>query len=126
MLTTRIGVNSKMVITGDLNQTDFSTTNGLKDFLNRLNDYKNGCNSTIENIKIIGFEKHDVERSEVVKKIIDIYDYDKNLNVPINTNANATVLEKHIQRTSTKDARDNDAALIPKQHITKNTDIFWE
>jgi phosphate starvation-inducible PhoH-like protein len=29
MLTTRIGTNSKMVITGDLNQTDIPSKNGL-------------------------------------------------------------------------------------------------
>lgn len=122
MLTTRIGLNSKMVITGDLNQTDISHVNGLKDFLNRLSDYRNGFNSTIENIKVIDFKKHDIERSEIVKKIIDIYDYDKTKPATNLTN-NITSLKTDI---SSKDyCNSNDAALIPKNHISKNNDIFF-
>lgn len=122
MLTTRIGINSKMVITGDLNQTDISHTNGLKDFLNRILDYKNGTDVALENIKIVEFEKHDIERSDIVKKIIDIYDYDiKNNN--INFSKNVTSLNTAI---NSKDYCNlNDAALIPKNQMSKNTDIFF-
>lgn len=116
MLTTRIGLNSRMVITGDLNQTDISHTNGLKDFLDRLIDYNKDYNSTIENIKIVAFEKQDIERSEIVKKIIDIYDYDKT-KTTTNVKNNITSLKT--------DINSNDAALIPKNHIPKNTDIFF-
>ena len=122
MLTTRIGINSKMVITGDLNQTDISHTNGLKDFLNRILDYKNGTDVALENIKIVEFEKHDIERSEIVKKIIDIYDYDKKNN-NINFSKNVTSLNMAI---NSKDYCNlNDAALIPKNQMSKNTDIFF-
>jgi phosphate starvation-inducible PhoH-like protein len=37
MLTTRIGINSKMVITGDLKQTDILKENGLNDLVNKIN-----------------------------------------------------------------------------------------
>jgi hypothetical protein len=37
MLTTRIGEGSKMVITGDLQQSDRSQNNGLSDFMNKYN-----------------------------------------------------------------------------------------
>ena len=37
MLTTRIGEGSKMVITGDLHQSDRSNNNGLSDFMNKYN-----------------------------------------------------------------------------------------
>lgn len=131
LLTTRIGINSKMVITGDLNQTDIPTINGLHDFLNRLDCYKNGMNSTMESIKIVTFEKHDIERSDIVKKIIDIYDYDKNSkNNTNNTNTNS---DKSITQINVRHV--SDAALIPKHQISKNiypdrsisknTDIFW-
>ena len=40
MLTTRIGDYSKMVITGDLKQSDRSTDNGLLDFMVKLNFHK--------------------------------------------------------------------------------------
>ena len=33
MLLTRLGINSKIVITGDLNQSDLGNKNGLKDDL---------------------------------------------------------------------------------------------
>jgi phosphate starvation-inducible PhoH-like protein len=122
MLTTRIGINSKMVITGDLNQTDISHTNGLKDFLNRILDYKNGTDVALENIKIVEFEKQDIERSEIVKKIIDIYDYDKKNN-NITFSKNVTSLNMAI---NSKDYCNlNDAALIPKNQMSKNTDIFF-
>jgi len=69
MLVTRIGDNSKMVITGDLQQSDYSDNNGLFDFTQRLNNY----NENIKLIKTINFNNNDVLRSEIVKQIIEIY-----------------------------------------------------
>ena len=40
MLTTRIGVNSKMIITGDLAQSDLPRENGLSDLMNKLKNYR--------------------------------------------------------------------------------------
>jgi phosphate starvation-inducible PhoH-like protein len=134
LLTTRIGVNSKMVITGDLNQTDIPSMNGLQDFINRLYDYKHGTNHTMENIKTVTFEKCDVERSKIVKNIIDIYDYNKNNSSARTSNStiknvvsnNSTLLKKRDNSINKYNINDNDAALIPKRHISKNTDIFWD
>ena len=123
LLTTRIGINSKMVITGDLNQTDITTINGLQDFLNRLYYYKNGTNTTMDSIKVVTFEKHDIERSEIVKNIINIYDYNKSNTTFISNNK--INLEKKTN-TVIEEKYANDAALIPKRHISKNVDIFWE
>lgn len=120
LLTTRIGINSKMVITGDLNQTDISTVNGLQDFLNRLYYYKNGTNTTMESIKVVTFEKHDIERSEIVKNIINIYDYDKS-----NNTTSISSSKKNLENVNPV-IHSNDAALIPKHHISKNVDIFWD
>lgn len=107
MLTTRIGINSKMVITGDLNQTDIKFKNGLEDLIERINKYNN-TNCNLKNIKIIEFEKEDIERSKIVKDIINIYDYNDNA------------------RNDNSNNNNNDAALIPKNQITKNIDIFFE
>jgi phosphate starvation-inducible PhoH-like protein len=71
MLTTRIGTNSRMVITGDLKQTDRTTDNGLKDILAKFNNYKRNREDNL--IKIIEMQNSDIERSEIVRKIIDIY-----------------------------------------------------
>ncbi len=72
MLTTRIGTNSRMVITGDLEQSDRTTDNGLKDILTKFNNYKS---SKYEDhlIKIVEMQDIDIERSDIVRKIIDVY-----------------------------------------------------
>jgi len=74
MLTTRIGVNSKMVITGDVKQSElFLKENGLVDFINKVKLYETVGNET-ELIQIVELENDDIERSEVVKKVLKIYD----------------------------------------------------
>lgn len=81
MLTTRIGMNSKMVITGDLKQTDKGENSGLFDFIKRYDIYKKynlGEKKEEEDekkIEVIYLENKDIERNPVVKKIIDIYQF---------------------------------------------------
>lgn len=86
-LLTRIGHNSKIVLTGDLEQCDLKGINGLQDFLDKYNiyyhstrlnnikyeDISNSNNKSI--IKIVEFKNEDIMRSEVIKKILDIYCY---------------------------------------------------
>lgn len=68
MLLTRLGENSRMVITGDLDQHDrHNEVNGLADFLDRFK----GCRSS--SISSIEFNKNDIEREEVIKEVLDIY-----------------------------------------------------
>jgi phosphate starvation-inducible PhoH-like protein len=68
MLLTRIGDDSKMVITGDLRQHDRKyDENGLKDIYERINGY------THKRIECITFEHTDIERSPIVKDILEIY-----------------------------------------------------
>jgi len=152
MLTTRIGVNSKMVITGDLNQSDIPSKNGLKDLIEKIDNYNIKNNAAVTSIKVVNLEKEDIERSEIVKNIINIYDCgDKNVSVNknvnnvtditfthlINNNNNNTIAytknttNSNISIPSNKlknnyKIYDNDAALIPKHHMIKNTDIFFE
>jgi len=82
MLTTRIGVKSKMVITGDLKQTDKGNNSGLSDFVDRFELYKKydinaqKDDSDNKNIEVIYLGKSDIERNPIVKKIIDIYQFD--------------------------------------------------
>lgn len=66
MFLTRLGFNSRMVITGDLSQCDLPTTSGLHDAVNRL-----------QNIPRIGFSflsTADVVRHDLVAKIISAYE----------------------------------------------------
>ena len=68
MLLTRIGENSRMVVTGDLQQADRPENNGLLDFTNRLQSH-----SGHRMIDIARFEAKDVERHPAVKEILSIY-----------------------------------------------------
>lgn len=68
MLLTRLGQNSKLVITGDLDQHDnVSEINGLEDFLERMKGRRSSSISSFE------FDKEDIQREKVVKEVLDIY-----------------------------------------------------
>lgn len=64
---TRIGVGSRLIVTGDLNQSDFAKNNGLLDFTNRLEE------SGSDMIAVCRFDKSHVERSEIVTEVLGIY-----------------------------------------------------
>jgi phosphate starvation-inducible PhoH-like protein len=68
MLLTRIGENSRMVVTGDLNQADRPRENGLLEFCKL---YDQGGDRRL--IAMAKFESSDVERHPVVKEILSIY-----------------------------------------------------
>ena len=72
-LLTRIGKDSKLVITGDLSQCDLpNVENGLQTFLNRWNKYTDGNDTDL--IDYVQLDRSDVKRSEVVSVVLDIYD----------------------------------------------------
>jgi phosphate starvation-inducible PhoH-like protein len=139
MLVTRIGENSRLIITGDLNQTDILKENGLHDFVSKVERFNN-----TKMINIVRFDNSDVERSEIVKKVVEIYNYIKPINKNTDTimssetqiTTNNTVTESSNMENENKNENENenknenkksnDAALIPKHHITHNFDIFFE
>lgn len=68
MLMTRLGENSRLVVTGDLEQYDrVNEVNGLEDFLSKFKGKRSSSISSIE------FYKSDIQREEVVKEVLDIY-----------------------------------------------------
>ena len=68
MLLTRIGVGSRIVVTGDLNQHDRGyENNGLKDFIQLLKQKNN------EMFGLVEFAKQDVERHPAVTAVLNIY-----------------------------------------------------
>jgi len=68
MLLTRLGENSRLVITGDLDQYDRpNERNGLEDFLDKFRGKRSASISSFE------FDRTDIQREEVVKEILDIY-----------------------------------------------------
>lgn len=69
MLLTRIGENSRLIITGDCEQHDRKyEINGLEDFLSKL---KGKITNSIISIE---FDKTDIERENVVKEVLEIYE----------------------------------------------------
>jgi phosphate starvation-inducible PhoH-like protein len=68
MFLTRLGANSKAIITGDITQIDLParTVSGLIQAREIL--------SNIEGVGFIYFEKSDVVRHKLVKDIIDAYE----------------------------------------------------
>jgi phosphate starvation-inducible PhoH-like protein len=68
MLLTRLGQDSRMIITGDLNQADRPTTNGLLEFLKLYDNFDNH-----RYVDLCQFTAKDVERHQAVKEILAIY-----------------------------------------------------
>jgi len=68
MLLTRLGDGSKMVVTGDLQQADRPTSNGLLEFLKLYDDFKNQ-----KYVDTAHFTVEDVERHIAVKEVLAIY-----------------------------------------------------
>jgi len=65
---TRLGENSRMVVTGDLEQHDRGyEINGLGDFVQRCQ------NANLKHIQTVYFDNTHVERSEVVKEVLSLY-----------------------------------------------------
>jgi len=62
---TRIGEGSKIVVTGDVRQSDRGKSNGLTDFLDRFNGSKH--------IAVCDFDKDSIERHPVISEILRLY-----------------------------------------------------
>ena len=77
MFLTRMGLNSKMIITGDMTQVDLprGTKSGLHEALEILSD--------IEGIGVVKLGNKDIVRHKLVTKIVNAYDkFDKNSKKP--------------------------------------------
>ena len=74
MLLTRIGLQSKMIITGDLMQTT-EMNNGLKDIIAKLELSSNSDDSNLkkDRIAINKLQSQDIQRHSIVAKITDLY-----------------------------------------------------
>lgn len=125
MLTTRIGEGAKMVITGDLKQTDRSVDNGLLDIMNKIRDYRATQNDQQSvhrepiGIEMVEMNHGDIERSPVVSKILEIYNpIEKKANV-IDTKSTSIITKTNNSVVSFAGSINNDAALIPIQHMNR-------
>jgi phosphate starvation-inducible PhoH-like protein len=71
MLLTRLGENTRLIITGDLDQPDrHGEMNGLDDFLDKFKGKRSSSITSVE------FSNDDIQREEVVKEVLEIYSGD--------------------------------------------------
>ena len=85
MFLTRLGMNAKMIVTGDMTQIDLpaSTISGLKEAMNILKG--------IEGIGRVEFTKKDIVRHKLVQRIVEAYDkFDRNKQRTAKKEANNT------------------------------------
>ena len=122
MLTTRIGDKSKLVITGDLKQSDRTVNNGLLDIIKKLKLYKQAAKESRKfvNVELIEMSSSDIQRSPIVSQILEIYN---STNIQQQYDMNNLVSSiNHYSKQNDKECTDSnqDAALIPKNQIPKN------
>lgn len=68
MIMTRIGIGSKIVITGDVEQTDRKTAqNGLQDLVDRLHT------SQVPGLTTCKFDMRDVQRHKIIEHVLRLY-----------------------------------------------------
>jgi phosphate starvation-inducible PhoH-like protein len=68
MVMTRLGKDSKLIITGDTGQHDRGfENNGLVDLMKRLEDYP------IIGLEHVEFSEDDIKRHEIIKEILRLY-----------------------------------------------------
>jgi len=123
MLTTRIGEGSKMVITGDLKQSDRNVESGLSDFIERFKKYtgfltKSGKESNV-GIKIVELGVNDIERSKVIKKLLEIYDFNDEIVESKLQKSTSTIVKKVNKKEEKKE--DTSVILLPAK-IHPNND----
>lgn len=66
-LLTRVGEDTRIVVTGDLQQSDLKVKNGLQDFIEKTEGKE------YEYIDFVTLGKKDIKRHELIKEICDIY-----------------------------------------------------
>ena len=67
MLLTRVGENTKLIVTGDTRQSDLDRLNGLEDFINRIE----GLDLDYVDYTTLGEE--DVIRHPAVSEVLSLY-----------------------------------------------------
>ena len=117
MLLTRIGTECKMVVTGDVYQSDLRGVNGLADFMEKFRRSSMGGSGTSNgsDIALCELDSGDIQRSAVVQRVHDMYSIPSSTQVP-------SVIESMSSSSSmpeTKRRGVEDAAMIPYDSLPK-------
>jgi phosphate starvation-inducible PhoH-like protein len=135
MLITRIGEGSKMVITGDLKQSDRLGENGLNEFMNKIGRHRViGSNSTdrhgrgvisVGGIRAVELLTQDVERSAIVKQVLSLYDEPANNREKPNT-PTFVLFNNSVNNSEKKDVTVNIPILNTTVSLDPNTTASFE
>tara|TARA_B100000035_G_scaffold270722_1_gene245152 strand:- start:1805 stop:2827 length:1023 start_codon:yes stop_codon:yes gene_type:complete len=139
MIASRVGVQSKLVITGDVQQSDLKE-NGLIDICERIDNTKS--RKIRQMIKIIDMKDIDVMRSSLTKNILKLYNEkeeikktpeDKEINKTSDKNVTVTKDKKIVKNNKKVDNKipyndyykdnkklNNDCAMLPLNDIPKH------
>ena len=127
MITTRIGENSRMIITGDLNQSDRVVDNGLAVMMGKIRGYEKVYGSQTS-IRYVEMGAVDIQRSAAVSNILKIFEFSGvgpiAVSAPPIVESDSNISKKMDdvilkQVDGIWDIFDNDAALIPKNWMKK-------
>lgn len=129
MVSTRLGENSKLVITGDLEQSDRSEDNGLADLMKKIGDihFQNvdDNDDMVEDkyqIKMVEMDAVDIQRSPIVNKMIHLYRTKHSIIQKYNTNNDND--NKKINKDFGIEFGNSDCALIPLNRLPKRDYIL--
>ena len=67
MLLTRVGENTKLIVTGDTRQSDLDKLNGLEDFINKIQSLE------LDYVEYTNLGEEDVVRHPAVSEILSLY-----------------------------------------------------
>jgi phosphate starvation-inducible PhoH-like protein len=67
MLLTRIGEGSKMIVTGDLKQSDLGPNNGMADLVKRMNE------TDLDYMSRVLMHEDDIARHPAVSEVLKLY-----------------------------------------------------
>lgn len=133
MVLTRIGDNSKLIINGDMKQTD-TLNSGLNNFLTTYKEKSDKINTLSNFVKIIELNNTDIVRHHVVSKILEMYNFDTPSVLPVeslqrtyverppsfyvsNTENTLETSPFRIFNSTIINKYTNDCALIPKKDM---------
>ena len=120
MLLTRVGIGSQIVITGDLQQSDLTSKNGLEDLVSKLETRKNA----FENFHLIKMNEQDIQRSNIVSQVLNLYKkQDENKNYINDYKGKRKLNEKKTEVNNSTNIKkiENDCALIPLSEMPKKS-----
>jgi phosphate starvation-inducible protein PhoH len=124
MLATRIGEGSKMIITGDLNQSDLNkNNNGLLQIYNKvcLAEKTTGLNC----VRYVELEKSDVQRSRAAKTILDIYEPDIDTPFTLENTMSSTPVQSITNENILHKYNEYDINLYMNQYNDESVDSLY-